>query len=96
MCHDESRYSSPDEFNPDRFLKKTSLGSNADVAIGEEDPARIAFGFGRRICPGEHVADDILWTAVAFILATFNITPPLDPLGKPILPSVKFTNGTTR
>ena len=96
MCHDESRYSSPDTFNPNRFLRNAPTGSITDEPEGEEDPTRISFGFGRRVCPGEHVADAMLWTAVASILATFDIKPLPDPLGTFLLPDVKFTNGTTR
>ena len=42
LLHDPKVYSDPHAFNPERFL-----GSNP-----ERDPKTIAFGFGRRICPG--------------------------------------------
>ncbi|OBZ79891.1 O-methylsterigmatocystin oxidoreductase [Grifola frondosa] len=45
MLHDEAVYADPARFNPDRY------------AQGEPDPARAVFGFGRRICPGRHLAD---------------------------------------
>jgi cytochrome P450 len=42
MCNDPRTYKDPEIFNPERFL-----GSHP-----EPDPRGIAFGFGRRICPG--------------------------------------------
>lgn len=31
------------------------------------------FGFGRRICPGRHVADDIMFIFIAVLLWALNI-----------------------
>ncbi|KAL4062156.1 cytochrome P450 [Scleroderma citrinum] len=45
MLHDPRVYSDPMEFRPERFL---ACGSKDP----EPDPRTIAFGFGRRICPG--------------------------------------------
>ncbi len=42
MLHDPSVYSDPDTFNPDRFSPTDKKPE------GEPDPARAAFGFGRR------------------------------------------------
>ena len=42
MLHDENVYKHPYEFNPDRFA------SSIERPEGEPDPAKIAFGFGRR------------------------------------------------
>lgn len=42
MLHDESVYAEPDAFNPDRYAPTPAKPS------GEPDPARAAFGFGRR------------------------------------------------
>jgi cytochrome P450 len=43
MLHDDNEYVEPEKFNPDRFLDKDGQ-LNPSVL----DPARMAFGFGRR------------------------------------------------
>ncbi|KAJ6779214.1 cytochrome P450 [Mycena vulgaris] len=67
MLHDPERYANLMAFDPTRFLAT----SNEDA---EMDPARICFGFGRRICPGKLLADTTLFLACSSILAVFNIS----------------------
>ncbi|KAF7374551.1 O-methylsterigmatocystin oxidoreductase [Mycena sanguinolenta] len=76
MTRDESIYPEPERFNPDRFF-------TADGGLKDEDIV-LAFGFGRRICPGRHTADATLWAAFVSILATFNIAKAKDDTGKEI------------
>ncbi|GJJ05860.1 hypothetical protein Clacol_000047 [Clathrus columnatus] len=52
-----------DDFNPARFLKD-----------GVKDPD-VAFGFGRRVCPGRWMADSQLFIMIATILQAFKIEP---------------------
>ncbi|KAI5835807.1 cytochrome P450 [Schizophyllum commune Tattone D] len=68
MVHDEGAYPEPYAFKPERFLK---IDGKLDPAV--RDPADIAFGFGRRLCPGRHVAYASVWIAVASILRVYNI-----------------------
>ncbi|KAH7882749.1 cytochrome P450 [Phlebopus sp. FC_14] len=42
---------------------------NADGSLTDDDPSRFAFGFGRRICVGRHVADASLWISIVTMLA---------------------------
>ena len=65
MAHDESVYKHPFSFDPTRFM-----GPNP-----ERDVRSYCFGFGRRACPGKHLADSSIWIACARILAVFNIGP---------------------
>lgn len=49
----------------------------------ESDPTNIAFGFGRRVCPGQAFAEDSIWLLAARVLALFSISwqgeaPPQD------------------
>jgi len=65
MSHNEAKYPNPNAFLPERFLK-------SDGTLNDDNLPWI-FGFGRRICPGRHVADASLWCAMVSILALFQI-----------------------
>jgi len=84
MFYDEDVYPDPSAFKPERFMKDGQL----DPAV--RDPALMAFGFGRRICPGSHVAISAIWLTVATILATFDISKAVDDNGAPIVPSIQY------
>ncbi|TCD68766.1 hypothetical protein EIP91_009912 [Steccherinum ochraceum] len=90
ICRDPDTFPDPDHFRPERFLETT-------------DPRLVnftrLFGFGRRICPGQHIAmasqlivlakshaSFFLLYPYSSLLATFNICPVKDENGKPILP----------
>ncbi|KAK7029624.1 hypothetical protein VNI00_014322 [Paramarasmius palmivorus] len=83
---DSRLYADPEKFSPERFL--SSNGRNKEL-----DPRDILFGYGRRACPGVHLADASMWILFSSILAFFHINPPVRN-GNPILPSGKFTEGT--
>ncbi|KAF8125912.1 cytochrome P450 [Mycena galopus ATCC 62051] len=84
ILHDPEIYANPMEFNPDRYQ-----GLNSEM-----DKVRdIAFGFGRRVCPGKDFADATLFAIVSTVLATCEILPVLDAGGKPILPEPSHTSG---
>ncbi|CAE6512419.1 unnamed protein product [Rhizoctonia solani] len=65
ILRDPKHFSSPHIFNPTRFL-----GSKP-----EPDPRKYIFGFGRRVCPGSHVANNGSWILCAGILSVFDIRP---------------------
>lgn len=91
ILHDEKTYPQPNRFWPERFLSEDGT-LNADVP----DPMQAAFGFGRRICPGRHLAVDSVWITVASVLSVFEVTAPLDELGNPIRPNEEYTTGLLR
>ncbi|KAG2132012.1 cytochrome P450 [Suillus bovinus] len=76
MCHNEDKYPNPSEFNPDRFL-------NADGTL-TDDTVSFVWGFGRRICPGRHLAEASIWSAMVCMLAVFNFSRAKDETGKEI------------
>ncbi|KAF7424558.1 hypothetical protein PC9H_009865 [Pleurotus ostreatus] len=88
MSLDEN-YSDPTAFNPSRFMPKLDGG-------GGEPPFPSAFGFGRRICPGRHLAYASVWIAVATILSTLNITRKKDKEGNDIPFHLEFASGITK
>ncbi|KAK0480355.1 cytochrome P450 [Armillaria novae-zelandiae] len=77
----------PETFIPERYIDGTSLG---DVP---EDPRELAFGFGRRRCPGEHLANRSIFIALAQITALFDISPEKDSSGRPLPPPAEFVSG---
>jgi cytochrome P450 len=89
MTHDERVYSSPDEFNPDRFIPTSEGGLGEPLPKGQ-------FGFGRRICVGQHLAEASVWIVVAGLLSTMTLTRWTDPkTGAEDVPVVEVTNGLT-
>ncbi|KAJ7460740.1 cytochrome P450 [Mycena latifolia] len=67
MAHDPRVYPNPMTFEPERFIAK-------DGKEAEMDPRNLAFGFGRRICPGRVLADASVFISCAMALAVFNIS----------------------
>ncbi|KAK7677845.1 hypothetical protein QCA50_019157 [Cerrena zonata] len=82
MSQDERMYYNPTEFRPERFLKTNVL-----------DPKNIVFGFGRRQCPGNELADRSIFLLISGIAATMDITKCKDSMGIEITPPPNFTSG---
>ncbi|KAJ7259494.1 cytochrome P450 [Mycena haematopus] len=85
MTHDESIYPEPEWFNPDRFF-------TADGKLNDDDTV-LAFGFGRRMCPGRHNADDTVWATIVSVLSTFSIAKVKDSTGKEIEIDPDYSDG---
>ncbi|KZT69365.1 cytochrome P450 [Daedalea quercina L-15889] len=80
-------YPDPDTFRPERFQEM-------DPSVAEaQNPRKLVFGFGRRICPGRHLADQILWLAIVTILSVFDICKARDMVGNEITPKAAFASG---
>ncbi|KAG7087487.1 hypothetical protein E1B28_013449 [Marasmius oreades] len=88
VLHDESLYG-PDtmRFNPDRFLSKEP-GQKLPPS-----PEPIAFGFGRRICPGRHLALNSIWLVMTYLLTSFTMAKELDSDGKEVEPVIEYSDG---
>ncbi|KAJ7591557.1 cytochrome P450 [Mycena floridula] len=83
LTHEEKYYPEPDTFNPERFVPSE----------GKEIPpfaSTLVFGFGRRSCPGIHLAINTIFVAISTTLATSDILPEIDEKGKPLLPSGEY------
>lgn len=87
MCHDEVKYPNASEFNPDRFL-------DADGTL-TDDTVSIVWGFGRRICPGRHLAEASVWSAMVHLLAIFKFSNAKDENGKEIEFKPRWEGGLT-
>lgn len=87
MTRNEAKYADPERFHPERFFTK-------DGELND-DTMTYAFGAGRRICVGRHIADASLWSAIVSILAIFTIMPCKDERGNDINVNPKWTAGIT-
>jgi hypothetical protein len=45
-----------------------------------------------RICPGRHLADNLLYSVVSCLLAVYDINPPVDDKGNSIKLEADFTS----
>ncbi|KAJ7490967.1 cytochrome P450 [Mycena latifolia] len=85
ICHDESTYPEPDRFWPERFMPD---GTNEVPP----DPRQFVFGAGRRSCPGKHFGETTVFLCIARALATIDISPTVDSMGRSELPKIQFTS----
>ena len=77
ILHDPELYPDPEAFKPERFL-------NEDGTFCDDPLIPLAFGAGRRICPGRHFVDATLFIVTASVLSVFNVTKAKDKNGKEI------------
>ncbi|KIM35565.1 hypothetical protein M413DRAFT_32422 [Hebeloma cylindrosporum] len=86
MLNDERDYPEPRHFRPERFLKDGRLDHSV------RDPMDIAFGFGRRVCAGKHIAHSTIMLAAASVLSSFDLLRERDENHREIDPKGKYTH----
>ncbi|KAJ7723816.1 cytochrome P450 [Mycena metata] len=84
FLHDPAVYADPFVFNPDRFLGPKAAPHPTDVGL---------FGYGRRVCPGTHLADVSVWINVVKAVAGLTVARALDEDGNEIDPIADTTDG---
>lgn len=72
---DPEIYPEPNEFRPERWLEMAAAGTTIEHG---------AFGFGRRICTGRHIAYNSLFLNIARLLWACDIGPKQDMHGRNI------------
>lgn len=77
MHYDPERYENPYAFRPERYLGHPKY--SAEYAAQTDPYARdhFSFGGGRRICPGTRLAENTLNIALANIIWSFEVRPPI-------------------
>lgn len=73
IAHDPDVFPEPEEFRPSRWLDESGKL--------REDLSSFNFGFGRRVCVGQHVANNSLFINTALILWAFSVgEDPAQPI----------------
>jgi len=97
LHHDKNHFTDPNTFKPERYDGYDRLASHY---AGSPDYMRrdhYAYGAGRRICPGMHLAERNMWRTAAKLLWAFEFSEAMDVDGKPIhLDPEAYTSGLTR
>lgn len=80
MCSDSDTYEDPDTFDPDRYER------------GEPAPVG-NFGFGRRKCPGNHLALATVFVFIATLCSVFDLERVVDEEGRVVEIEAALTVG---
>ena len=88
ILHDPEMYPDPEEFKPERFL-------NEDGSVRDDPTLTLAFGIGKRICPGRHFVDATIFIVTSSVLSVFNVTKAKDENGDeiPVKAAVTVSSG---
>jgi hypothetical protein len=84
ILHDPEIFPDPGEFKPERFL-------NEDGSFRDDPTISLAFGVGKRFCPGRHFVDATLFIVASSVLSVFNVTKAKDENGQEIPVKVAMT-----
>lgn len=74
VLHNPDLYPDPEAFKPERHL-------NDDGTLRDDPVITLAFGVGKRICPGRHFVDSTLFIVVSSILSVFDVMKAKDKNG---------------
>ncbi|KAF8191110.1 cytochrome P450 [Mycena galopus ATCC 62051] len=94
IFHDPALFDDPDNFIPERYLL-TENGTKPGVDGSDLKPT-FPFGFGRRICPGMHLAFNSININTMNLLWAFDFKPDFDADGNPIaMDTLAYTKGVS-
>ncbi|KAF9891400.1 hypothetical protein FE257_004256 [Aspergillus nanangensis] len=71
---EQEEYSAGDDFRPERFLNNQFGAQGAEDQANDHRRATYSFGAGRRVCPGQRLAENLLMLNMAKITWGFDIS----------------------
>jgi cytochrome P450 len=87
--HNDRDFPDPDRFEPERFIEGSDIKRPFPGERGY-----MTFGWGRRVCSGQALAEQGVWITIARLLWGFSIRKAKDAQGKEIPVDIfAFTNG---
>ncbi|KAJ5115783.1 hypothetical protein N7456_000131 [Penicillium angulare] len=89
---DEDEYEEPDRFNPDRFIGNPFGCKFNPEASDDHRRTTYAFGAGRRVCPGQRLAENSIMLNIAKMVWLFDISSPSSEPGDVSMSSA-FSDG---
>ena len=108
ILHDPELFNNPMEYQPERYLKDGLLKpdyldiNSVVFGFGRRLVLHVfllrciniswIIIFLYRVCPGRHLADNLLFSIVSCLLAVYDIKPPVDNMGNPIKLEADFTS----
>ena len=84
VLHNPDLYPDPEAFKPERHL-------NDDGTLRDDPVITLAFGVGKRICPGRYLVDATIFIVASSVLSAFNVTKAKDENGHEIPVKVAVT-----
>ena len=89
MSQDPERYEHPSIYNPDRWLNEASPNYRAPLTEHPRLKGHHIFGRGKRVCPGQDLAEAELIVMCGNLLKFFTFGPAMDGEGEPVWPDPK-------
>ena len=74
LSQDPELYPEPTEFHPERFAGHNLSAAESAIHPDYRQRDHFHYGFGRRLCPGIHVAEASLFIVIARLLWAYDIT----------------------
>ncbi|KAH4181805.1 hypothetical protein HBI80_226140 [Parastagonospora nodorum] len=90
---DPELWPNPDAFDPSRYLNHSASAADYINASDPKTRDHFAYGAGRRVCPGVHVAERSLYINIARVLWGFNLRKKIGKDGQVIEVTEKMAPG---